>query len=195
MGTSGVPWNVDRDTIITAIEKNHGRLTYACRDLHCHYQTLKKRVDADEELQKIVTDARNQFLELLLDSAEDVLLTNLQQKNDLNLANKTAYYVLNTRGRDRGYIAVRHGAHESPEVASDLEDFRRSVAANTRLVLADQQPILDQRSPREQDKISVELGAGGAVEKPPHVQYRAQSQTVRHDDVFLPPVPRLDTMG
>lgn len=102
MGTPGVPWNVDREAIVEALKRQHGRLTYACKDLGCKYDTLKKHIDQHPDLQEILDQCRNQFDTTLLDTAESVLMKGMLHE-DIGQALKASFYVLNNKGKPRGY--------------------------------------------------------------------------------------------
>lgn len=102
MGTQGVPWDVEKSVIIEALKRQKGRLTYACKDLDCAYETLKRHINKDPELQEIVSQLRNQFDCALLDTAESVLMKGMAQE-DIAQALRASFYVLNNKGAERGY--------------------------------------------------------------------------------------------
>lgn len=102
MGTSGVPWDVPKPQIIEALKRQKGRLTYACKDLDCRYETLKKYVDKNPDIQELLKQLRNEFDTTLLDMAESCLIKGMQE-SDPNAYLKSAFYMLNNKGRDRGY--------------------------------------------------------------------------------------------
>lgn len=104
MGTPGVKWNVSKAAIVKAIKKHKGKITYAARELDCDYTTIKKRINADPELIALIDEERNSFSELLLDSAEDTLLYGISNRQkDLGKALSSAFFVLNNKGKQRGY--------------------------------------------------------------------------------------------
>lgn len=133
MGTPGVPWNVTKDQIVASIKKQFGRLTYVARELDCDYSTVKKRVDKDPELQQILADARNGFGENLLDLAESALLKGLHSEES-NAYLKSAFFVLNNKGRERGYTPpsaaiVPNDSSESIRIV--ISDMKGSNARNS----------------------------------------------------------------
>jgi len=111
MATSGSPWICEKDTIVKAIKKNNGKLTHAAKDLEVAYYTLKKRIDADSELQELVEGLRNSFVNTLLDTAEDCVLSAMEnQDTDPNNAIKSAFFVLNSRGQERDWSNTNAGS-------------------------------------------------------------------------------------
>ena len=123
MGTPGVPWTVDKLTIVEALKKRKGAVTLAAKDLSCCYTTLNKRIKEDEELKELVSQLRNAFTTELLDSAEDTLLYALDNKDqDLANALKSSFYVLNNKGKERGY-AHPTDAEATVEISKKFDDF------------------------------------------------------------------------
>lgn len=102
MGTSGVPWDATKSQIIESIKKQYGRITYVAKELNCDYITVKRRVDKDPELQQILAEARSGFGETLLDMAESSLMRGLSNEDPAAYL-KAAMYVLNNKGKERGY--------------------------------------------------------------------------------------------
>lgn len=104
MATPGSPWVCDKSHIVEALKKANGRITHACKELNVAYITLKKRIDADEELIQLVSDLRNHFENSLLDIAEDCISQAMQNlQTDAANAIKSAIFTLNSRGKDRGW--------------------------------------------------------------------------------------------
>ena len=161
MGTPGVPWKVSKSQIVQALKKRHGRLTYAAKDLGCVYITLRKKIDADPELTQMVSDLRNSFDEDLLDSAEDVIKKAMESLSDLGNALKAAFYVLNNKGKLRGYLhpKVQELEGKDAEINEIVRAVREINAASgaersKRSKLETREPLLHQESGREEDKIS-----------------------------------------
>lgn len=79
--------------------------------------------------------------------------------------------------------------------SEELSDTIRQIAnepriqASNRSILADQQPLLDQRQRRESNQVQNEPSATTALERPPSLQNSSQSPSAGHDNVFLPPFP------
>lgn len=116
MGTSGVPWNKDRNTIIDAIKRHKGRITAICKDplIDCHFQTVKKRIDADEELKELLSHYRNDWVDTTLDQAEDVLKQTMDMIiEEPGIALKSAMFFLNNQGKERGYASPEEKASQS----------------------------------------------------------------------------------
>lgn len=110
MATSGSPWICEKSTIVLAIKKHHGKLTKVADELQVHYQTLKRRIDSDSELQELVQDLRNGFVNKLLDAAEGCVLTAMENQDlDPNNALKSAFFVLNSRGQERDWSNTNAG--------------------------------------------------------------------------------------
>jgi len=105
MGTPGTPWTVPREQIEQALKKQKGRLTYACKDLNCTYRALKKYIDEHPDLQEELVRLRNEFDCTLLDMAESSLIRGMSE-SDPNAYLKSAFYVLNNKGRERGYSGI-----------------------------------------------------------------------------------------
>ena len=104
MATPGTPWICENCVIEEALRKTKGRLTYACKELNVKYDTLKNRIDKDEELTKLVSQLRNHFENSLLDLAEGVVNKAMEdQETDPNNALKSAFFTLNSRGTSRGW--------------------------------------------------------------------------------------------
>ena len=126
MGTSGVPWVVDKTVIVETLKARKGRLSYAAKDLNVHFSTLKNRIDADPELVQLLQDLRNGFDVLLVDSAEDLLLYAIAQKEkDLTNALKSSFYILNNKGRSRGYSPNKSG--EGSGEGCDIRELAHSI--------------------------------------------------------------------
>jgi hypothetical protein len=102
MGTSGVPWDVPKPQIIEALKRQKGRLTYACKDLDCRYETLKKYIDKNPDIQELLKELRNDFDNTLLDMAESSLIRGMQETDPAAYL-KSCIYVLNNKGHERGY--------------------------------------------------------------------------------------------
>lgn len=133
MATPGVPWDCKDSVIVEHLKKAKGRLTYACKTLNVHYETLKKRIDKTPELQKILSELRNELDTTLLDSAENCLLYAMsKQDQDLGNALKSSFYVLNNKGKDRGYSAKNHPNNQPDVSTDDIASFIRQTIANNK---------------------------------------------------------------
>jgi hypothetical protein len=116
MGTSGVPWSKDRNTIIEAIKRHKGRITLIAKDplINCHFQTIQKRINADEELKELLCHYRNDWVESTLNQAEDVLKQAMDMViEEPGVALKSAMFFLNNQGKERGYASPEEKASQS----------------------------------------------------------------------------------
>lgn len=108
MGTPGVPLNIPKESIAASIKSCRGRMTHMAPALDCSIIYLRERINADPELVALLAETRNHRDENLLDGAEDTLQFALDQRKDadgdINAALKSAFFVLNNKGRKRGYI-------------------------------------------------------------------------------------------
>lgn len=138
MGTPGVPLNLPKDAIVAALKKNDGKVNHASKDLDIHPWTLRKLIKKDPELQDLLQKLRHNYDEKLLDQAEETLKYALEQKHDdVNAALKSSFYVLNNKGRARGYNpptkldAFNEKDKESVEnLLSTLREYQESSQEN-----------------------------------------------------------------
>ena len=110
MGTPGVPLNLPPGAIAASIKKNKGVGSKICKELDIHHSTFIEHVRADPVLVKLLDDARHDRLEERLDDAENTLDECKNQRQELSVALKSAMYLLNNRGKSRGYAPIVHGA-------------------------------------------------------------------------------------
>jgi hypothetical protein len=131
MGTPGVPFDVPKETIVHALNKNRGVLRYACMDLDCSYHTLYRAVQKEPELIELLKALRHGLIEDRLDESEAVLEYALHNKsNDLSSALKAAMYKLNNLGRKRGYTPPSaYQVEIDPDKAKLMASMFDSVAA------------------------------------------------------------------
>jgi len=130
MGTSGVPWDVSKETIIASLKAQKGRLSYACKELGCTHTTLKKYIDADPELAELLRHLRNDFDCSLLDMAESSLVRGMKE-SDPNAYLKSAFYVLNHKGRSRGYLLPTEQLTEKDTILDDLKTGISELSQNS----------------------------------------------------------------
>lgn len=114
MGTPGVPWKAPKSVILECIKNRKGVVTHICADLHIAYDTYAKHIKNDPELKEAIDTARNDYETTLCDMAETALMRALNQKDDLSAAISSAKFVLNNRGRKRGY---------TPPTVNDSKDL------------------------------------------------------------------------
>lgn len=104
MGTSGVKFDRSKDDIIDAIKKHRGKLYKVAKQLNCHYETVRKYTDDDPDIVQLIHDLRHGYDEDLCDLAEDTLVDAMEARvGDMGNALKSAFFVLNNKGKDRGY--------------------------------------------------------------------------------------------
>ncbi|HOM05909.1 MAG TPA: hypothetical protein PLU67_10525 [Candidatus Kapabacteria bacterium] len=82
-------------TVINAIIKNNGLLTYAAEDLRCHWRTVKNYINTEPEIR----DAYEDVMEKMCDIAENVVRADIVAGNV-----ETAKWYLRYKGKHRGYV-------------------------------------------------------------------------------------------
>lgn len=105
MGTPGVPLDISRDSIVNALKQTKGQVRKACQLLNCTHPALYKKINADPELQQIIAELRHETDDRFLDMAEDGIehLMTLQDSN-IDKFSMATFYILNNRGRKRGWV-------------------------------------------------------------------------------------------
>lgn len=109
MGTPGVPLTISKATIAACIKKHKGVVTYICKELNIHHSTFLIKVRADPELVEELSKARNAMSDEMCDLAENALIRAVTQEQDLSSAISSAKFILNNKGKDRGYAPIVHG--------------------------------------------------------------------------------------
>jgi len=109
MGTSGVPFNIPKLRIIESIKKKKGVVTQICADLDISFPTYAKHIRDNPDLKQAIDDARNDFDTTICDMAETVLMLAMKQKDDMPSSLSSAKFVLNNKGRNRGYNPPTQG--------------------------------------------------------------------------------------
>lgn len=148
MGIAGIRWDVTDDEIIDVIKNSNGIVRSIASHLNVSYQSIYNRLNQNPEMQKALADARKAFVERKKDGAELVLDDMFDQYSNnpeywAGHAFRSAQFVLNNLGRDRGY------AH--PDVLAS-EDGPRA-AASAIIALATQ--LAQQQSKTEQTVIKI----------------------------------------
>jgi DNA-directed RNA polymerase sigma subunit (sigma70/sigma32) len=104
MATPGKLFTKSKDEIVEAIKKHKGRLTKVAKELNCHYDTVRKYTDPYPEIVDLIKYLRQDYDENLCDLAEDTLTTAMENcPDDMSSALKSAFFVLNNKGKQRGY--------------------------------------------------------------------------------------------
>ena len=164
MGVQGSPCDLTKAEITEALKKRKGRITYAAKDLNVKYETLKKKIDADPELVQLLHDLRYVFDETMLDSAEDTLMYGMGKREvDLGNALRSAFYILNNKGKGRGYTGQVGSNAINGGNDPNLRDFVAETSATSKDIprsnqsdqssMENQQPLLDKGQGRESDQV------------------------------------------
>lgn len=104
MGVGGVRWNPDESIVIEALEKNDGKIRKTAQYLNVTHMTIYSYLNKHPAVKEVADALRNGYTNNLLDKAEDVFEFALDGKEeDLSNAIKSAIFVCNNLGRDRGY--------------------------------------------------------------------------------------------
>jgi len=83
------------EQIKEALTKAGGFISIACKSLSCTRRTIYNYIDKFPELKDIVTDIREQYLDI----AEAALIKNVKDGKSSDIK-----YFLNTQGKRRGYV-------------------------------------------------------------------------------------------
>jgi len=122
-----VPLKWKKHEIVESIKKYKGRLTKVAKELGCSYMTIRNHTDPYPEVVELIKHLRMDWNESLLDSAEDTLTDALDARNsDMNNALKSAFFVLNNKGKERGYVPPsKHEPEEKTVSLSELAEYAR----------------------------------------------------------------------
>lgn len=102
MGVPGVPIKINPSEIAEAIKKYRGVVSRIHPALGMSHDTFYKLLKKHPSLKEALDEARETHTLELVDGAENALVKALSQ-DDMSIALKAAMYVLNNKGRDRGY--------------------------------------------------------------------------------------------
>lgn len=101
---SGRECTIPKEQVIQSLKKCKGRITYSAKDLGIDYRTLRRIVDEDLALKEFMDELCYAREEKELDAAEEVLLHALDEhKKNMKNALSSAMFILNNRGKKRGY--------------------------------------------------------------------------------------------
>ena|SRR3982751_5608485 len=89
----GIP--LDKNTMLTLIEQEHGNLSRVADIMGTTRGCVRRRCDADKDLQEALRDAR----ERQLDTLEQSCFDRAMESNDTTLQ----LFLLKTQGKSRGY--------------------------------------------------------------------------------------------
>lgn len=105
MGVQGVRFNIPKSTICTAIINNRGRISHIAKTLDYSIRCTREKINQDPELKALLDEYRDQRDESLLDGCEDGLQDAIDNRSvDMSNALKAIFFVLNTKGKPRGYF-------------------------------------------------------------------------------------------
>ncbi len=122
------PETVVREELIEVLERNDGYLTYAALELGITYHRIRKMVDEDEEIGKMVKEMRERDL----DDGENALMTMVKGSGRDKLG--STIFLLKCRAKDRGYVEGESKKIEAGNVQINLVNFREEdVKADVRI--------------------------------------------------------------
>lgn len=142
---------IDDADIALAIKKEFGRVIYAAKHLKCHPDTIYEHLKRSAELRAVLAECRVRYDEIRLDWSEQILDEFTQQQRrkkngsidpdfDANHAFKASIYLLNNKGKERGYAHPEAAANKLPE--AQMASLHTYVEAQ-RQKLLDNQPKKD----------------------------------------------------
>jgi hypothetical protein len=124
MGLQGVEWTATKSDISDAIKKTNGVLYRTAQHLNIARYTLYRRIQEDEELQQLIIDIRNDYIEKKLDIAEETNLSAMEKRDkDMTNALKASFFVLNNLGKKRGY---NHPRSNDTPASDNLEEIHEA---------------------------------------------------------------------
>jgi hypothetical protein len=116
----GIP--LDKATMIRLIGEEHGNLSRVADIMGTTRYTIRDRCDKDEELLKVLKDARERQLDVLERSCFDRAI----ESNDTTLQ----LFLLKTQGKSRGY-EQSEAQHAAKDIATAAFDFIISKSKQT----------------------------------------------------------------
>lgn len=129
MATPGVKWEKSKLEIVEALKLHKGRLTYVARHFDIAYDTLMKSINADSQLLDLVKALRNDYENTILDLAENCVVKAMEnQDKDPNNAIKSSFFVLNSKGKARGWTNTFVDLQNAP-AQIDIENKDMEIAA------------------------------------------------------------------
>lgn len=164
MGTSGVPLNIPKSVIIDTLKREKGRISYACKALDICSQSLRNLINADPELIELLSILRHDFETALLDKAESTLIYAMEQnEKDLTNSLKSTFFVLNNKGKPRGYFPPTYKQSEEgsiDEVRGAIQAAQDDARNRTlsRSELEAEPSVLDKGPSGEKGSVSTQLG-------------------------------------
>ena len=143
MATSGIAWNPPKETIITVLKECKGVLTHAAKKFDVTPLTLRRKVQQDDELVELLKNLREDYETVMLDMAENcVAFAMSQQTKRPEQALKASFFVLNSKGKTRGWSnTFTDNQVYSPQLSNENEkmelDGLRQLAKHQQKVIDD----------------------------------------------------------
>jgi hypothetical protein len=104
MGTPGVALKIEKEKIEQSIKKHRGRVSLIADEFKCGWRAMNNLIQKHTDLVELLEEYRQYRDASLCDLAEDTLQDALDRRGvDMNNALKSAFFVLNNKGKDRGY--------------------------------------------------------------------------------------------
>lgn len=101
---TGIKFDPPRASLAASIKNHLGRMNLVCRDFGVDRHTVYKYVNSDPEFRELAAEMRKQYVEILLDNAEDTLAYALSVRGtDLTNSLKASFFTLNNQGKSRNY--------------------------------------------------------------------------------------------
>lgn len=160
MGVCGVPLPITNEEIKQAIKKHKGVVSSVCKSLDIGHTAFYTRMAKDKSIKQCLDESRAEFDELLCDLSENVLTYALSQREDMASALGASKYVLNNKGRIRGYSPIPVQSENKDNEILEVLNGIRSISEDTRSQIAEQsgveakQPIPHCKQKRGLNKVS-----------------------------------------
>lgn len=120
MAIAGIPFDIPPARIVQSIKSQKGVVTGICKELDICWHTYAKHIRDVPEYKELIELARHDYDDTLCDLAENALARALRQEEDMSASLKAAQFVLNNRGRKRGY--------KPPAMQVDEKEFNHEKA-------------------------------------------------------------------
>ena len=103
-GRGGVKLAIPVSAFLASIKRHRGIVTHIIKELDIHHSTFHTKKRENPEIEKALDEARYEFDESICDMAESVLAVAMRKhEDDMGNALGAAKFVLNNKGRRRGY--------------------------------------------------------------------------------------------
>ena len=121
MAVQGVKFDPPKSTIISILKDSKGVITTASKKLDVAPHTLRLHIKKDPELVELLDNLRNNFEDNLLDMAENTVLYALSKRDeDPNNAIKSAFFVLNSKGQNRGWSNTLQDVNKNQKIVFEV---------------------------------------------------------------------------